>query len=177
MSTVGNERGVNPLPFSVTASSELDATHTQAYSRLYGIKSWCSKVVSPPQYLQFDFWKVITVSGIATQGDNVVDKWVTSYGISYGYDGWSWISYNGGQVNLHVHVCKRQSLIPNTKTIAIFRWEDEYNYEYKFSILSPLRKMSAPSLMRKLSTGNSYLKLSSSFDLKVLNGLVWLLLT
>ncbi|XP_068677380.1 receptor-type tyrosine-protein phosphatase T-like isoform X2 [Montipora foliosa] len=97
LSTVGNERGVDPRPFSVTASSELDGTHTQDYSHLYGIKSWCSKVVSPPQYLQFDFGKVITVSGIATQGDNEVDKWVTSYGISYGYDGQSWLSYNGGQ--------------------------------------------------------------------------------
>ncbi|XP_068677355.1 uncharacterized protein [Montipora foliosa] len=97
LSTVGNERGVDPRPFSVTVSSELDDTHTEAYSRLYGIMSWCSRVVSPPQYLQFDFGKVITVSGIATQGDNVVDKWVTSYGISYGYDGQSWLSYNGGQ--------------------------------------------------------------------------------
>ncbi|XP_068725982.1 uncharacterized protein [Montipora capricornis] len=97
LSTVGNERGVSPRPFSVTASSELDATHTQGYSRLYAIKSWCSKVVSPPQYLQFDFGKVITVSGIATQGDSEVDKWVKSYGISYGYDGRSWLSYNGGQ--------------------------------------------------------------------------------
>ncbi|XP_068725986.1 uncharacterized protein [Montipora capricornis] len=97
LSTVGNERGVNPRPFSVTASSELDDTHKEGYSRLYGIKSWCSKIVSPPQYLQFDFGKVITVSGIATQGDDVVDKWVTSYGISYGYDGRSWLSYNIGQ--------------------------------------------------------------------------------
>ncbi|XP_068677378.1 receptor-type tyrosine-protein phosphatase T-like isoform X4 [Montipora foliosa] len=97
LSTVGNERGVKPRPFSVTASSELNATHTQAYSRLYGITSWCSRVTSPPQYLQFDFGKVITVSGIATQGDNVVDKWVKSYGISYGYDGQSWLSYDGGQ--------------------------------------------------------------------------------
>ncbi|XP_068725972.1 receptor-type tyrosine-protein phosphatase T-like isoform X6 [Montipora capricornis] len=97
LSTVGNERGVDPRPFSVTASSELDGTHTQAHSHLYGITSWCSRVVAPPQYLQFDFGKVITVSGIATQGDDVVDKWVTGYGISYGYDGRSWLSYNIGQ--------------------------------------------------------------------------------
>ncbi|XP_068677363.1 uncharacterized protein [Montipora foliosa] len=110
LSTVGNERGVDPRPFSVTASSELDGTHTQDYSRLYGIKSWCSKVVSPPQYLLFDFGKVITVSGIATQGDNEVDKWVTSYGISYGYDGQSWLSYNGGQ-HLIGNVDKRSVVV------------------------------------------------------------------
>ncbi|XP_068677366.1 uncharacterized protein [Montipora foliosa] len=97
LSTVGNERDVNPRRFSVTASSELNATHTQAYSRLYGITSWCSLGVSPPEYLQFDFRKVITISGIATQGDDVENKWVTSYGIDYGYDGQSWLSYNGGQ--------------------------------------------------------------------------------
>ncbi|XP_068725970.1 receptor-type tyrosine-protein phosphatase S-like isoform X4 [Montipora capricornis] len=110
LSTVGNERDVNPRPFSVTASSELDATHAQGYSRLYGIKSWCSKVVSSPQYLQFDFGKVITVSGIATQGDNVVDKWVTHYGVSYGYDGRSWLSYNGGQ-QLTGNVNKRSVVV------------------------------------------------------------------
>ena len=69
--------------------------------------------MSSPQYLQFDFGKVITVSGIATQGDNVVDKWVKSYGISYGYDGRSWISYNGGQVNSHV--CKSKVLSPTQR--------------------------------------------------------------
>ena len=99
MSTAGNERNVG-RPFSVLASSELDNDHSEGWRRLYDRKSWCSKVSPSIEYLEFDFGKVITVSGVATQGDNVEEKWVTSYAISYGYDGQSWINYNGGQVNV-----------------------------------------------------------------------------
>jgi len=97
-----NERG-RTRNFEMTASSELDGLHKAGYSRLYGINSWCSSSVSPPQYLEADFGKVITVTGIATQGDNKVDKWVTSYAISYGYDKQTWFNYAAGQVRLYVH--------------------------------------------------------------------------
>ena len=94
-----NERGL-ARNFRMTASSELDSRHLAGYSRLYGITSWCSKSSPAPQYLEADFRKVITVTGIATQGDNVVDKWVTHYTISYGYDKQTWFNYAGGQVKL-----------------------------------------------------------------------------
>ena len=87
--------------FDMTASSHFDNTHKAGYSRLYGITSWCSSSVSPPQYLEADFKKVITVTGIATQGDDVVNKWVKSYTISYGYDGQRWFNYASGQVRLY----------------------------------------------------------------------------
>ena len=68
-------------------------------SSLYGSSSWCSNGdASSPQYLQFDFGKVVTVSGIATQGDAADNKWVTKYAVSYGYDEQSWLDYAGGQV-------------------------------------------------------------------------------
>ena len=97
LSALGNEKDVKFL--GATASSQLDNTHTPSYSRLYGVTSWCSASVSLPQYLQFNAGKVITVSGIATQGDNVENKWVTSYAISYGYDGQKWFDYSGGMVS------------------------------------------------------------------------------
>ena len=101
-SSLGNEEGVTSPPLSVTASSQLDGSHTPVHSSLYGSSSWCSRgVASSPQYLQFDFGKVVTVSGIATQGDAVENKWVTKYAVSYGYDEQSWLDYAGGQVKCH----------------------------------------------------------------------------
>ena len=93
-SSVGNEEGVASQAFSVTASSQLDGGHTPENSFLYGSSSWCSNGdASSPQYLQFDFRKVVTVSGIATQGDAADNKWVTKYAVSYGYDEQSWLDY------------------------------------------------------------------------------------
>ena len=98
---MANERGLS-RKFGMTASSERDDRHKAGYSRLYGITSWCSKSLPAPQYLEADLRKVITVTGIATQGDNEVDKWVTSYAISYGYDKQTWFSYASVQVRLHI---------------------------------------------------------------------------
>ena len=102
-SSLGNEEGVTSPPLSVTASSQLDSSHTPVHSSLYGSSSWCSSGgASSFQYLQFDFGKVVTVSGIATQGDAVENKWVTKYAVSYGYDEQSWLDYAGGQVKCHI---------------------------------------------------------------------------
>jgi len=99
LSSVGNEEGVaSTRPFSVAASSQLDGGHTPENSSLYGSSSWCSNGdASSPQYLQFDFRKVVTVSGIATQGDAGDNKWVTKYAVSYGYNEQSWLDYVEGQ--------------------------------------------------------------------------------
>ena len=100
LSSLGNEEGVPSQAFSVTASSQLDGSHMPENSSLYGSSSWCSSgdVESSSQYLQFDFGKVVTVTGIATQGDAVDNKWVTEYAVSYGYYDHSWLDYAGGQV-------------------------------------------------------------------------------
>ena len=94
---MGNERYVN-RNVGAKASSELTNSHRAIYSRLYGQASWCSASASLPQYLDFNFGKVITVSGVATQGDNWMDKWVESYSVSYGYDGKTWLKYSAGMV-------------------------------------------------------------------------------
>ena len=105
-SSLGNEEGVLSSPFTVTASSQLDPSHTAEDSSLYGSSSWCSSGVAfSSQYLQFDFGKVVTVSGIATQGDAVENKWVTEYAVRYGYDEQSWLDHDGGQVMF----CRRDS--------------------------------------------------------------------
>ena len=101
LSSVGNEEGVLSQPFSVTASSPLDGSYRPGNSSLYSSLSWCSSPAAfSPQYLQFNFGKVVTVSGIATQGDAVDEKWVTKYAVSYGYDEQSWLDYAEGQVKV-----------------------------------------------------------------------------
>ena len=88
--------------FAITASSEL-SSNKASYSRLYGTDGWCSSSVSLPQYLQADFNQIVTVTGVATQGDAQRNNWVTTYLIRYGYDGKTWISYGAGQVNLQMY--------------------------------------------------------------------------
>ncbi|XP_015759656.1 PREDICTED: receptor-type tyrosine-protein phosphatase F-like, partial [Acropora digitifera] len=97
LSSVGNEEGVLSQLFSVTGSSQLDSSHRPDDSFLYGPSSWCSNSTASSPHLQFDFGKVVTVSGIATQGDAVDNKWVTEYAVRYGYDEQSWLDYDGGQ--------------------------------------------------------------------------------
>ncbi|XP_073227971.1 uncharacterized protein [Porites lutea] len=91
-----NERFQLTRDFTITASSQ-NSSHTASYSRLYGTDGWCSSSASLPQYLQADFNKIVTVTGVATQGDAKRDNWVTNYLIRYGYDGKTWISYETGQ--------------------------------------------------------------------------------
>ena len=99
-----NERFQPTRDFAISASSEL-TTHKASYSRLYGTHGWCSSSVSLPQYLQADFNQIVTVTGVATQGDAQRNNRVTSYLIRYGYDGKTWISYGAGQVNLqHIFI-------------------------------------------------------------------------
>ena len=94
-----NERLQTTREFTITASSEV-SSYRAGYSSLYGTHAWCSSSVSLHQYLQADFNQIVTVTGVATQGDGQRDNWVTNYLIRYGYDGKTWISYETGQVNL-----------------------------------------------------------------------------
>ena len=94
-----NERFQTTRDFTITASSE-DSTYKTSFSRLYGTHGWCSSSASLPQYLQADFGQIVTVTGVATQGNAGGDNWVTNYLIRYGYDGKTWISYETRQVNL-----------------------------------------------------------------------------
>ncbi|CAH3166112.1 unnamed protein product, partial [Porites evermanni] len=91
-----NERFQPTRDFTITASSQ-NSSHTASYSRLYGTDGWCSSSASLPQYLQADFGQIVTVTGVATQGDAKRDNRVTSYLIRYGYDNETWISYGAGQ--------------------------------------------------------------------------------
>ena len=121
--------------FTITASSQL-STHNATYSRLYGTDGWCSSSASLPQYLQADFNKIVTVTGVATQGDAKRNNWVTSYLIRYGYDGKTWISYGAGQVNLqHVFIYLSEDLLKGTSRSFSPTFSFRARLLYFFSLL------------------------------------------
>jgi hypothetical protein len=80
----------------MTSSSHLNDTYNASRGRLYGNNSWCSNASSNTEYIQINLGQVRTVTGIATQGDHTMDKWVRSYTISYRMDGKLWHTYKAG---------------------------------------------------------------------------------
>jgi len=80
----------------MTSSSQLDSAHAARFGRLYGDASWCSKVQSNTEFLQVDLGKMVTLTGIATQGDKTMDKWVKTYTLKYSIDGSVWADYKEG---------------------------------------------------------------------------------
>ena len=130
-----NERFQTTRDFTITASSEL-SSHNATYSRLYGTHGWCSSSASLPQYLQADFNQIVTVTGVATQGDAQRNNWVTSYLIRYGYDGKTWISYGAGQVNLqHVFIYLSEDLLKGTSRSFSPTFSFRARLLYFFSLL------------------------------------------
>ena len=121
--------------FTITASSEL-SSNKASYSRLYGTDGWCSSSASLPQYLQADFGQIVTVTGVATQGDAQRNNRVTSYLIRYGYDGKTWISYGAGQVNLqHVFIYLSEDLLKGTSRSFSPTFSFRARLLYFFSLL------------------------------------------
>jgi hypothetical protein len=82
----------------MTSSSSSDNSHIASRGRLYGGSSWCSSTTSNTEYIQADLGQVKTVTGIAAQGDNSLNKWVTSYKVSYSFDNRYWYEYKERQV-------------------------------------------------------------------------------
>ena len=82
-SSLGVEDGRIQAP-QMRASSEVDASHAAGFGRLYGSSSWCSALSSSSEYLQVDLGQMMTVTGVATQGDPTSDKWVTRYSVQFG---------------------------------------------------------------------------------------------
>ncbi|KAK3755604.1 hypothetical protein QZH41_017598 [Actinostola sp. cb2023] len=95
-SPFGVEKGGTIQSNHTSSSSHLDSTHTASHGRLYGNTSWCSTTSSNTEYLQINLGKMMTLTGIATQGDRTMDKWVKNYTFNYSMDGNLWTTYRGG---------------------------------------------------------------------------------
>ena len=63
-------------------------------ARLNGASSsWCASSNNVNQYLQIDFGKTLTITGIAVQGNPIADSWVKDFYFDYGKDLNSLVTY------------------------------------------------------------------------------------
>ena len=77
----------------ITASTEYDSNHTAILARLNfkagGGKqgAWSAGLNDVYQWIQVALGSYTRLTGIATQGRNAVNQWVTKYQLQYGDDG------------------------------------------------------------------------------------------
>ena len=90
----------------ISASSTWRANHAAQQARLHfkagGGKtgSWSSLLNDNSQWLQVDLQQTTRIAGIATQGRNAYNQWVTQYKLQYGEDGYTFKFY--GQNGEHL---------------------------------------------------------------------------
>jgi len=83
----------------ISASSRRNAHHAAVQARLHykasGVKEggWSAGIKNGNQWLQVDLGAEISVKGIATQGMNNHNQWVTAYKLEYSNDGTSFLYY------------------------------------------------------------------------------------
>jgi len=83
----------------ITASSQLDASHSAVQCRLNKAGSWSAVSNNPIQWLQVDLKSQYTkVTRVATQGRDDSPQWVTKYKLQFSNDG----------VNFHYYMEPRQ---------------------------------------------------------------------
>ena len=100
---LGMENGSIP-DASITASSKRSAKHSPSRARLHIKKegnrrgAWSAKTNDDFQWLQVDLSSITVVKGIATQGRQDSDQWVTGYTLSYSSNGSHFDGYEGGKI-------------------------------------------------------------------------------
>ena len=93
----------------ITSSSDYNANHDTKGVRLLRsmipVSSWAARLNNNQQWVQVDLLQVIRITGVATQGRNRFDQWVTTYKIQYSNNGVNWQTYKeDGQDKVSVHV-------------------------------------------------------------------------
>ena len=74
----------------IKSSTQLDENHSAKHSRLHSKAnrenggSWSALKNDVTQWLQVDLGSYVRVTGIATQGRNGRDEWVTKFRLQYG---------------------------------------------------------------------------------------------
>ena len=87
------------LDSQISASTEHDVNHGAHRARLHlrsgGGKTgaWAARGNDMNQWLQVDLQRTTRMSGIATQGRDNADQWVTGYKLQYGEDGHTFTVY------------------------------------------------------------------------------------
>lgn len=77
----------------ISASSQYDVNHAAIQARLNfqttstKAGSWSARTSDVNQWLQVDLSRRTKITGVATQGRNRVNQWVTKYKLQYSDDG------------------------------------------------------------------------------------------
>ena len=78
----------------MTATSYYDSNFLPAYGRLHFAGGWCARSPSRNnEWLMVDLGQLYRVCGVATQGYDGGNVWVTAFKLFYSRDGKSWTSY------------------------------------------------------------------------------------
>ena len=101
----------------ITATSQYDPTYFAYTARLKltGIR-WCSVIKSSgvdySEYVQVDFKSVVTLTGVATQGDDNYNlNYVKKYYLQVSIDGSTYSDVNGKDGNRQVYTLHRIFLL------------------------------------------------------------------
>lgn len=80
---------------AVTASSFFNNYLKPEFARLNANRGSCSWTPRGyhGEWIQIDLGKIMSVTGVATQGRCAWPQWVTSYSLSHSTDGQSWTLY------------------------------------------------------------------------------------
>ena len=101
----GTVRGV--LENGTIPNSRLSASSVLGGQAQYGPSNgrlnragdnWIVQTLDQSQWFQVDLGQVETVTGVATQGRQNSQQWITSYILQYSTDGITFTDYNGGEV-------------------------------------------------------------------------------
>jgi hypothetical protein len=114
----------------ITASSNHDADHDTRGVRLlrsvHPIGSWSARHNDNQQWVQIDLLQITTVTGVATQGRNGVDQWVTTYKIEYSTNGVTWSVYKEDGKDkvffcpsIYIHTARHISIRQSNHAISI----------------------------------------------------------
>ena len=71
----------------LTSSSFTFWQRATKYGRLNSIYPWCASQTDSAGYLTVDLLQAMSVTGIALQGDNPHQNWVTKFKLQYSFDG------------------------------------------------------------------------------------------
>ena len=107
---LGLESGA--IPYSaISASSEIDIARKAANARLHfqgekgRIGGWTSRINDEFQWLEVNFGNWTSVGRVAIQGRHAVMQWVSTFSLSFGFDGVFFDEYKEeGHKKVHNHV-------------------------------------------------------------------------
>mgnify|MGYP001794565859 CR=1 FL=1 len=90
----------------LSASSYYNSALAPWHGRLNHRWSWSPRYRNTKEWLQIYFNLLTRIKGVATQGRQDADQWVTKYKLSYSKDGMRFIPYKvGGRVKVLLGFC------------------------------------------------------------------------